>query len=247
MKRVILLVIVIVLVILFLISKPYSNGVPKIIHQTAPRDKAKWNPIWEPCQNTWRRHFPDYEYRMWYDEDLDNLIKTKYEWFYPTYSAYPDKINRIDAARYFILYEYGGIYADMDYECMKNFEHLIPVGKACATESPWSADREKYQNSLMISPPKHPFWEKVFVDLEEHKNDSHAIFVAGPEVIHRVADANPELFESLPKRNFAQEYDESFTSVEQKDGDPRDQLRVPAPADMYARHHGTTVWIGGLS
>ena len=64
MKRVILLVIVVALVILFLISKPYSNGVPKIIHQTAPRDKTKWNPIWEPCQKTWRLHFPDYEYRI---------------------------------------------------------------------------------------------------------------------------------------------------------------------------------------
>lgn len=237
-----------ILIILVLFGLIFFKGtirpnIPKIIHQTAPRDQSKWNPIWKSCQETWKKNFPDYEYRMWDDEDLDNLIKTKYEWFYPTYSSYKKKINRIDAARYFILYEYGGIYADMDFECLKNFELLIPDGKACAAESPWNEEREKYQNALMISPPKHPFWEKVFIDLEEHKNEDHPVYVAGPEVIHRVSDKFPELFYGLPKSNFAQKYEDDFTSVESNSGDPLIQFEKLPPREIYTRHHGTAVWV----
>jgi mannosyltransferase OCH1-like enzyme len=220
--------------------KPKS--IPKIIHQTAPADETKWHSVWKPCQETWKKHFPDYEYKMWTDEDLDSFIKTKYNWFYPTFVNYPRNINRIDAARYFILYEYGGIYADMDYECIKNFEHLLPKGKACAGESPWHESREKYQNSLMASPRKHPFWKHVFKDLENHKNVQNPLYSAGPECIRRAAELYPELFFALPKKNFAQEYGGNFEPLEFNKYNPMDNLKISAPVDMYARYHGTTVW-----
>lgn len=34
------------------------------------------------------------------------------------YNSYPYAVQRWDMIRYLILYEYGGIYADLDYECI---------------------------------------------------------------------------------------------------------------------------------
>jgi mannosyltransferase OCH1-like enzyme len=76
-----LLVILTLVLILMLKFVPKPDGrIPKIIHQTAPADRSKWHAIWTPCQKSWRTQFPDWEYKMWTDEDLEDLIKTKYSW-----------------------------------------------------------------------------------------------------------------------------------------------------------------------
>jgi tetratricopeptide (TPR) repeat protein len=225
-----------------------DDSIPKIIHQTAPSDESKWNPIWKPCQESWKKHFPDYEYKMWTDEDLDNFIQTKYNWFWPTYSSYSRKIKKIDAARYFILYEYGGIYADMDFECLKNFEHLLPKGKVCAAQSPLYNPNdntiEKYQNALMASPRFHKFWEWVWLDLEKHKSNPYIVAATGPWVIIRMADNHPDVFQALPKENFAQVYDDNFKNLGFVDDKSThaSQILLEAPSELYARHHGTFSW-----
>jgi mannosyltransferase OCH1-like enzyme len=115
------------------------NNIPKIIHQTAPRDKSKWKEEWHSCQQTWKDLFPESEYKhvMWNDDDLENLISNDFPWYYDIYKSYKKNIQRIDIARYFILYKYGGIYADMDYMCMKNFYDTLPSNKVSISESPY--------------------------------------------------------------------------------------------------------------
>lgn len=53
-----------------------------------------------------------------------------------TYEDFYKNINRID--RYFILYKYGGIYADMDYKCFTNFYNILPSNKISISESLYS-------------------------------------------------------------------------------------------------------------
>lgn len=241
MKRVILFVIVVVLVILFLISKPVSKRIPKIIHQTAPDDMAKWPEIWYKCQESWKRNYPDYEYRMWTDADLDNFMKEKYPEYWPMYQSYPRKIQKIDAARYFILYEYGGIYADMDFECVRPFMHLIDDSKVGVAESQHvEQNGEELQNALMVSPDKHPFWLEVFKDLKEHANDPAGgggpIWTTGPYVIIRTYHSNPELMQALPRDGFAPKTTPHSSGNETFTDDQR------ANPDVYTVHHGTYTW-----
>ena len=60
------------------------------------------------------------------------------------------------ATHYLILYKYGGIYADMDYMCFKNFYNILPKNKISISESPYK-ENEEIQNALMISPPNNSF------------------------------------------------------------------------------------------
>jgi mannosyltransferase OCH1-like enzyme len=213
---------------------------PKIIHQTAPADQSKWHPVWFECQKSWKEKFPNYEYKMWTDEDLDELIRTKYSWFYPTYQGYDLKIKRIDSARYFILNEYGGIYADMDFECVNNFEHVLIDDKVFIAESPWKngPSGETHQNALMISPAKHPFWTKVFGLLDKRKNEGDVLFTTGPRIIMEALQNDTDVV-SLPYEKFAPQHSAQFTSSYESG---RKTLTPPEDPSIFTRHHSTSVW-----
>jgi hypothetical protein len=240
--------------IIFVLSvrvSPYST-IPNIIHQTAPADKSKWNKIWEECQKTWKDKFPNYEYKMWTDEDLDMLMKTQYPDDYEMFYSF-SKIRKIDTARYYILNTYGGIYADMDYECIQNFEAYLSPDKVSIAEAKLNVN-EKFQNALMISPKNHPLWENyIFPDIRLNKdvkdvkeiryidpnkeyvpfNTDLIIDTCGPQILCRAWELKPEFIHPLPADEF------SVTTV------PYHQTKNKAiyGNDVYAVHHGTFSWL----
>jgi len=222
----------------------FEAGIPKIIHQTAPADESKWPKLWKLCQKTWKEKFPAWEYKFWNDDDLENLIKTDYPWFYETYKGYDQHIKRVDAARCFILHKYGGMYADMDYECVNNFEHLIPGDKVSIAESPYKddgrEDKEIHQNALMISPRGHPFWERVFEILEEKKNEQSVVYATGPYIMKQSAIEMPDKINTLKKELFAPSHTQGFKRAQNEKYEDIPPLDDPS---IYARHLGTGVWV----
>lgn len=97
------------------------------------------------------------ECRLWTDDAARDFIASKYEWFLATYDGYRHKIQRVDALRYFLLYEYGGIYSDLDIgirtslATLRQFKGVtLPVTKPMG-----------FSNDLMIATPKHPFLLQV--------------------------------------------------------------------------------------
>jgi mannosyltransferase OCH1-like enzyme len=47
-------------------------------------------------------------------DDLASIVKEHFSWFWLTYSGYPKNIQRCDTLRYMLLYQYGGVYSDLD-------------------------------------------------------------------------------------------------------------------------------------
>jgi mannosyltransferase OCH1-like enzyme len=179
-------------------TKEEKEGIPKIIHQTAPSDESKWRPVWKRCQQSWKSKHPEFEYRFWSDEDLDNFMKTEYPDFYhDVYQHYDQKIKKIDAVRYFILYHYGGVYADMDYLCQFRFFDDLPQDKVSINESQVGMD-EGFQNALMISPKGHEFWKHVIERLKKTKDEPDVLMCTGPIVVSRTIKEFPEMANPLP-------------------------------------------------
>lgn len=129
--------------------------ISQIIHQTAPADKSKWHPLWSRCQESWQRNFPNFEYALWTDGDIDNLIKEHYPQYWEMYSEFPVHIMKIDFVRFAIMHHSGGIYADMDYFCYQNFYNEL-TKPVYLVENPYGND--PIENSLMCSAPQHQFW-----------------------------------------------------------------------------------------
>jgi mannosyltransferase OCH1-like enzyme len=145
-----------------------NRHIPKIIHQTGPSDFTKWHPLWFKCQKSWQDNHPDFEYRFWSDEDIDELVQTKYPEFWNMYSNFPAHIMKIDFARFAILHQHGGIYADLDFYCYKNFHNEMNEKTAYIVENPFGND--PFENSLMCSVPGTEFFYKCMeLSLERYE------------------------------------------------------------------------------
>eukprot|EP00954_Amorphochlora_amoebiformis_P017194 1317548-Amorphochlora_amoeboformis.AAC.2 len=117
-----------------------KQQIPKIIHQTYKTDKVPKN--WASTPPAWKSAHPGWKYEFWTDERNRKLIEDHYSWFLPTYDAYPYGIQRSDAARYFILHKYGGVYADLDIQ-PKEGRHV--------SEIIGDADLVMYVNAILLT------------------------------------------------------------------------------------------------
>jgi hypothetical protein len=122
------------------------------------------NLLFDAVIDQYSRLFPEHTIAIWDDDMLDEFIAREYEWFLPTYFGYQTKIERIDSARYFILYHYGGLYTDIDVLPLVNYWDYLDPTKVSLVESQIVFE-ESIQNSLMASPRHHPFWKLVFDEL----------------------------------------------------------------------------------
>ena len=90
---------------------------------------------------------------------------------------------------------------DLDYQPLVNFWKDIPCdGRIGLLQSPFS-ENEKFQNSLMASPPKHAFWEEYFkrVDVSGEWNSV-------------LSGTGPQLYDLIIKDLYGDIHGDSFTN-----------------------------------
>jgi hypothetical protein len=103
---------------------------------------------------------PDFAYCLWDDDDNRAFIASFYPWFLTTYDAYPMEIYRADAIRYFWLYHFGGVYIDMDSECLRPLDGLcrenggVVLGRMGRDEQ----SGHSIPNAVMMSSRRESFW-----------------------------------------------------------------------------------------
>lgn len=187
-----------------------SSTIPMIIHQQwrtsiIENEEGLYNDRWGDWHTSWHRLFPEsdgYKHMLWTDKMMLDLITEHYPWFLPVYNSYPANIQRIDASRYFVLYHYGGVYADMDYEPLSNFWKWLPSDRVSLIESPYWLIEEA-QNSLMASPQGHPFWNVTFKVLAEKADERDVLSSTGPKMLSAVMEQTPSNYwYILPCENF---------------------------------------------
>lgn len=144
-------------------------SISKIIHHIAPTNRSRWHPMWERCYPSWQEQFVDFEHKLWNDEeDIDNIVRDYYPEYYDTYLEFPLHIMRIDFARFCILHRHGGIYADMDVYCYKNFYDGL-ANSVYIQQAPYGD--VPIENALMASEPNNEFWLKCMNKSVEIYND----------------------------------------------------------------------------
>ena len=97
--------------------------IPKIIHQTwISQDSIP--KAYKECVDSIKAKNADYEYRFYDDNDCIIFIENKFPEFLNVYK-FLTPVEKADLFRYLIVYEYGGIYLDIDCYCVENFDSLI--------------------------------------------------------------------------------------------------------------------------
>ena len=137
-------------------------NIPKIIHHIAPSDKSKCHVFWYQCYESWKQNFPDYKFIVWNDkDDLSNIIKDHYPQYWNLFNSFPVDIMRIDFARLCILHKYGGIYADMDVFCYKNFEEYLTKDIYFLENLTHEYTNATWENSMMAAVSNHRLLEEL--------------------------------------------------------------------------------------
>jgi len=95
--------------------------IPKIIHQirmgnTVLSEKELY---W---QKTWKDKNPDWSYVLWDDKKIESDLTISHPKVFENCKSFSEKS---DVLRFEILYQFGGLYVDTDFECLKNINQLF--------------------------------------------------------------------------------------------------------------------------
>lgn len=136
------------------------DRIPRIIHQIwlgspLPEKYQEW-------MNSWQ-NWDGWEYRLWTDEDVKKLSLYNSD----LYRDAKDFGEKSDILRYEILYQFGGLYVDIDFQCLNpdffRFAHqefLLFMGI-----EPLNVSKLRCGNALIASVPGHPFLEKLIHEI----------------------------------------------------------------------------------
>ena len=101
-------------------SRP--NEIPKLIHQTW---KTRTIPSWGRA-SSWARMNPAWKHRIWTDIEAAELVRQHAPDAYALWDTLAP-VERADVFRYAVVFTYGGVYADIDAECLCPIDTCWPI------------------------------------------------------------------------------------------------------------------------
>jgi mannosyltransferase OCH1-like enzyme len=132
--------------------------------------------------DSWKIYNPDWEYFLWTDSDIEKLE-------FGTKSIFNSIVNlgmKSDLVRIEILKIFGGLYADIDFECVKSFDDL---NKLSFYTGLVYGHNVEVANGLIGSVPNHPILIDYLnnLDYKNGKETSEDIFnTTGPYYFTKV-------------------------------------------------------------
>lgn len=156
--------------------------IPKVIHYC-------WfgrNPLPElakKCIASWKKFLPDYEIKEWNEDNFDvNIIPYTAEAYMAKKFAFVS-----DYARFWILYNYGGIYFDTDVEIIKPMDDIIAKGGFMGCELWEKTIGKEYSPSIApglgLAIEKHNPIYKEIIDIYKNKHFTTAKGVIAENVV----------------------------------------------------------------
>lgn len=176
--------------------------IPKVIHQTI-RSKKDLHPLFQENIAFLKELNPDWEHRLYDDEDCKQFIVEHYG------QGYLETFNRIDLAygaaradyfRYLLIYQTGGVYLDIKSRTHKPLDDVLsaddqyilsywdnaPDGKyaGCGFWPQYGVPTELQQWHIMAS-PRHPYLKRVIEQVKANIDhyDPFALDIGGLSVL----------------------------------------------------------------
>lgn len=134
----------------------YEQKIPKIIWQTFKTNQVPL--IMRDYVDSWITKNPEYKYRFFDDQDIQNFLKTHFPDYYEPYNRIKFGSSKADLWRYLIIYKYGGVYADLDCRCNNSLREWIKPDSQFVTQLGINKDICQW---LLISEPENPIFLKA--------------------------------------------------------------------------------------
>jgi mannosyltransferase OCH1-like enzyme len=140
--------------------------IPPLLHQTwkstnLPPNFKYWSDSFLECN-------PGIERRLYSDADNRALLAQTFPALLALYDEFPKEIFRVDFIRCVYLYCYGGVYADLDFQCLAPFsgvllesDHIV-LGRM-GTDDDFA---HSIPNAMMAATPGQGFWLGYLANIE---------------------------------------------------------------------------------
>lgn len=136
------------------------------------------------CIESWKTKNSDWNHNYMSGQQRENFVREEYGGdIYETYMRMPIGVMKAGIWRFLILYRYGGIYADLDTECMTEIINWLPDDYDMVVDiegdTPW------YATQVIAAKAGHPFLKDA-IDLcvERMKLNDWTI----PNMVHYYTD-----------------------------------------------------------
>ena len=166
---------------------------------------------------TWKYAHPTWEYKLWDERSISDLVHSDplLKWAAPTYDSYDHFIKKVDFARYLLLFRFGGVALDVDFECLGPLDEILKGSTVIvAEEEPKKLDENgnarmltiagqslawSSNNAFMASSAMHPFWLLTACEaMRRNGIDSHmhVLKSTGPVLLTQVVDLYHSMYGS---------------------------------------------------
>jgi inositol phosphorylceramide mannosyltransferase catalytic subunit len=141
--------------------------IPKIIHQIWAGKNGFGPPdLILKLMGTWQKLHPDWDFQLWNENSMMRFLLENYPEHIETYNSFNYDIQRWDSIRYLILYHFGGLYVDADFECLKPISPLLNNHTCCLGSEPKRHSMHfglklYLSNAFMAATPKHNFFREL--------------------------------------------------------------------------------------
>lgn len=200
--------------------------IPKIIHYCWLSN----DPIPEKlqsCMNSWKKQLPDYEFKLWNFSSFD--INSS-QWVKEAFNA-KKYAFAADYIRLYAVYNYGGIYMDMDIEVIKSFNPLLDREYILGYET-----QTGIEAGVFGAPPK-AYWVKLILDYYNNKSfyntDGTQQTTPLPKIMFNILTKNMLLQSSI--KPFHSEF---LTAKSYQTG------KIHITPNTYTIHHFAGSWHG---
>jgi len=212
----------------------YNIKIPKVIHQIYIGEKEMPNQQLE-WRKTWQKFNPDWELILWDDERLKTIdLQNKDSFKYCKSIA-----SKVDLIRYEIIYNFGGLYIDTDFECLKSIDSFFHDKDFIACRQ--NPNGPTVANGFIAAIPKHEILSKLINDTPKrcatHKSEG-CVEKFGPRFLTDVID---EIYGSEFK--YSENFDPKniYPYMWMKQHRVNDDFKNIYP-DAYAVHHWAQSW-----
>ena len=159
-----------------------ARVVPRILHQIWLGDRELPEEF-AAYRETWRTHHPAWEHRLWAEDNLPSGLRRP-----EVYERLRVPAERSDILRLEVLWLFGGVYVDTDFECLRPLDPVIEeldFFTAPLKPNGW------VNNAFIGSVAGHPILDRALNELrprEFHGYDKHG---TGPRFLDTLLQDYP--------------------------------------------------------
>lgn len=157
--------------------------IPRIFHQI-------WvgpNPMPEEFHaytESWKTHHPDWEMRLWTEDNLPEGLRRP-----EVYERLRMPAERSDILRLDLLWRFGGVYLDTDFECRRSIEPLVAdLDFFAALLKPG-----RVNNAIIGAVPEHPILDRALNDIRPREFFGHDKAATGPLFFNELLAGYPDV------------------------------------------------------